>query len=179
MISNCLTGNKFGIIEDIIKDKNIINILEIGAYKGSSTTWLIDNYLHHDESSITIIEQFSADISTIPLKKYELFINDIKKVLYPEKVIFYKDKSITVLPMLLNEKKQYDIILINGSYLLQDIYEDITMCWDLLKKEGYLFIDEYFDRENQMEDIFYNLTKNKEKYQIILNGTKIIVKKLI
>jgi predicted O-methyltransferase YrrM len=166
MISKYLTQ----IIEDIIKGKNTINILEIGAYEGSSTTWLINNYLHNDESSITIIEPFSTEISIIPLKKYEIFINDIKKVLYPEKVIFYKDRSICVLPTLLKDKKQYDIIFINGSYLLQDIYEDVTLCWDLLKTNGYLFID------HLAKDIF---EKNKNiRCEIFVDDFKTIVKKL-
>lgn len=169
-------------IEDIIKNKisinnNKINILEIGAYCGSSSSWLIDNYLH----SITIIEPFvenSTEIAPIYFKKYELFIDDIKKVLYPDKVILYKDKSITVLPELLNDKKQYDIIFINGSYLLQDIYEDIEMCWDLLKIGGYLFIDKY--NKSLIDEIFQSFIKNKkDSYQITLNENIIIVKKLI
>ena len=172
-------------IEDIIKNKisinnNKINILEIGAYCGSSSSWIIDNYLHHDESSITIIEPFSensTEIAPIHFKKYELFIDDIKKVLYPEKVILYKDKSITVLPELLNDKKQYDIIFINGSYLLQDIYEDIEMCWDLLKINGYLFIDKY--NKSLIDEIFKSFIKNKKDSNQITLNENIIVKKLI
>ena len=30
-----------------------INFLEIGAHEGRSTTWVIDNYLHHKNSKLS------------------------------------------------------------------------------------------------------------------------------
>ena len=61
MISNNLFnyGIKDVIQNTILNNKNIINILEIGAFEGSSTTWFIDNYLHHDLSTITVIDPFT------------------------------------------------------------------------------------------------------------------------
>ena len=163
------------IIQNKLKTDNKINVLEIGAFNGSSSSWLIDNF-KYDNSLITIIkpsDENSSEIQTIPFKKYELFIDDNKKVLYPEKIQFYNNKSICNLPVILNDKRHYDVIFINGSHLLQDIYEDIEMCWDLLASNGYLFIDEY---ENSIDEIFKSFAKNK--YEIISNGSKIIVKKL-
>ena len=176
MISNNLFnyGIKDVIQNTILNNKNIINILEIGAFEGSSTTWFIDNYLHHDLSTITVIEPFTDSELLVPSKNYELFINNIKKVLYPEKVIFYKDRSITVLPTLLKDKKHYDIILINGSNFLQDIYEDIILCWELLKQNGYLFIDS--NLMYLVKDIFDKI-KNV-RYEIIFDNLKTIVKKI-
>ena len=168
------------IFEDIIQNKlktnNKINILEIGAYDGSSSSWIIDNFKCRNESIKVSESQDNLNelVTKHFHKRYELFIED-DKVLYPEKIKFYNDKSICNLPSILNDKRHYDIIFINGSYLLQDIYEDIEMCWDLLASNGYLFIDEYKNK-NSIDELFKSFTK---KYEIISsNGSKIIIKKL-
>ena len=40
-----------------------INVLEIGAFEGESTTWILENLLNHPESKMVAIDSFQGGIA--------------------------------------------------------------------------------------------------------------------
>lgn len=96
------------------KDKRL-NVLEIGSHEGVSTTWIINNLLQYNQDSrITCIDPFLTDDLTSPVSEntYPRFLNNVKATGHHYKVILHKDKSHTVLPLILLDLKQFDIIYI-------------------------------------------------------------------
>ena len=77
-------------------------MLEIGAFDGKSTVWLIDTYLNHPNSSIVVIDPFFTTDTTTPVKEstFDLFTKNINKSNNPSKVKLYKELSETILPFL-------------------------------------------------------------------------------
>ena len=171
-------GTKYDLKQVLkVNNKKELHFLEIGAYEGRSATWFIDNYLHHEKSSITIIDPFLCSDVTSPVSDntYRLFKNNIKNVSYPDKVNFFKNKSIEILPTLLADAKKYDVIFIDGSHLLKDVLEDIVISWNLLKTKGFLIMDDYKSDSSPVESVceFYftdrqNVYKKVfERYQAV------------
>ena len=120
-------------------------MLEIGAFEGRSTTYFIDNYLFHKNSTIETVDPFDTKDPTTPLTNYtyNIFLKNIKNSRYPEKSYLHKEYSKDILPVLLTQKKQYDLITIDGSHLIQDVLFDAVNCFYLTKVGGYMFFDDY------------------------------------
>lgn len=139
-----------GIMHDILQviqsDKDDVHeILEIGAYEGKSSVWLMETYMKNEESNITIIDPFFETDKTTPVESdtIDRFLYNTKKTGNSDKITFFKDISLNVLPKLVSQRKKYSIIFIDGSHLSRDIIIDITLGWTMLKSDGYMILDDY------------------------------------
>lgn len=167
------------IVQFISKPDTEYQILEIGAFEGRSTTFLIDNYLSHPNSSIESIDPFVLADKTTPLtdSTYTIFLKNITNSKYPNKHRLYKAYSQQILPLLLVERKKYDLITIDGSHLTPDVLFDAVNSFHLLKNGGYMFFDDYGACDPKLAiDAF--LTCFKDKLSTIHIGYHLIVKKI-
>ena len=116
------------------KNRNGISYLEIGVHEGRSLLWMLDNILTGQDVRVTAIDPF-AD-------KYFTIFNDNLRISGKEQcVTVYRETSQHVLKKL--EENSYDIIYIDGSHKTKDVLYDLVLCWDLLKKDGILIVDDY------------------------------------
>ena len=118
------------------------NILEIGAYEGRSTTWIADNLLLHSDSKLITIEPFKLDDSTTPVtpEVETRFYFNIVQCKNFSKIKHIRLLTKEVLPTL---TERFDLIYIDGSHLVEDVFHDIFHSWTLLKDGGLLWIDNY------------------------------------
>lgn len=152
-----------------------ISILEIGAFEGRSTTFYIDNYLSHKDSHIDVIDPFNCNDQTTPVTENisETFIYNINISKYPNKISFYKDFSISVLPTL---NKTYDYITIDASHLSHNVLTDAILSYKLLAEGGTMFFDDYGnDGVRKAVDSFMDCFS--EKMEKIYSGYHYIAKK--
>jgi hypothetical protein len=171
-------GIKYDIMANIdINPADEIHILEIGAYEGKSSVWFMDTFLEHPDSSITIVDPFLyGDTTTnVTMDTFINFNDNIVNSRYFEKAIFFQEKSCDILPSLIAQKKQFDIIFIDGSHLKKDVTRDIVLC-DFLSCR-YIILDDYNNRNNtdvkDVVDFFLNIANGEyevvhDRYQIIL-----------
>lgn len=120
-------------------------ILEIGSFEGYGTVFFIDNFLEHPDSKITSIDPFDIYDPVTPVsgETKKQFLHNISQSKYPEKHLLLEDFSVAALPVLMERKQQYDLIMVDGSHLPRDVLTDAVMTFRLLKVEGYLFFDDY------------------------------------
>lgn len=144
---NSLHENLF---REHIKPEGKINILEIGCFEGRSSTWLIDNYLHHPDSRITLIDPHSVSDITSPVKveTYDIFQNNIKNSKYPDKVTYHRATLINMIGELLKQEK-FDFIYIDGSHLAADVFLDCALSHQLIKSGGQIWFDDYATPETE------------------------------
>lgn len=121
------------------------HILEIGAYEGAGTTFYIDNYLDHPQSSITSIDPFDPSDVTSPVHNdtYIRFLTNIIASKYPHKSKVHKDYSRNILPLLMIGTQKFDFISVDGGHLAEDVLVDAVLSFHLLKPNGLIFFDDY------------------------------------
>lgn len=176
-------GIKYDFDANVKLDKNKpLNILEIGAFEGKSTVWLIDTYLSHLKSRITVVDPYlTTDTTTNVIDKtFDLFKKNIKLSKYPSKVNFIRDLSINVLPHLLIDNEKFDLIFIDGSHLRRDVIVDLVMSWKLVKPKGFIVMDDYNNKEGDVKSAlhFWLDCLDKDEWVILFDRYQVIVQKL-
>ena len=83
-------------------------------------------------------------------------------------------------------KKEFDIIYIDGSHHANDVLQDCLESWKILKKDGIMIIDDYFwtGYENHLFNPINginNFLRSFEKYFNVLRVSKnqVFIKKII
>jgi len=131
------------------KDRDRLRILEVGCCEGQSTLWWLKMYLNGNNSSITCIDPYTARWYDNPLNEirlpttkstFEVFKSNILDKYDKDKVIFYKNNSAQVLPVL---KGPYDIIYIDGGHQEGNVYYDALLSWPLLESGCTIMFDDY------------------------------------
>lgn len=114
-------------------NETTIKALEIGSWEGRSTTWFLENALHHEESKITCID---------PWPSSEVFIRFVYNIRdYINKVDIRKGYSSDVLRTL--NENTFDFIYIDGSHTSWNTLEDAVLSFKLLKTNGVMIFDDY------------------------------------
>lgn len=125
------------------KGKPDLKFLQLGAYTGDATVWLMDNTLT-DESSILI------DVDTW-LGSDE---SEHEKIDFDEVFKFYRERTSkynprlqwfrgTTLNYLRSDENKYDFIYVDADHTAVGVLLDAELSWDLLKPGGILAFDDY------------------------------------
>jgi hypothetical protein len=156
-----------------------ISILEIGCFEGRSTTFYIDNYLSHPESSITCIDPFLPEDATTPLTcdTYKTFLNNISASQHPNKVSLHKELSENILPLLKIQNKKYNYISIDGSHLKEKVLIDTIFSFLLLEDGGIIFFDDY-GAEDVKTAVDSFLTCYRDFFTILHSGYHLVLQKI-
>jgi|694.fasta_scaffold21008_12 predicted O-methyltransferase YrrM len=123
-----------------------VKFLQIGAYTGDASLWMLENILTGSGSELYDVDTWAgseedihktfnwAEIENIHNEKTSKFNNLIK----------LRGDSKTVLPKLLEEKREsFDFIYVDGSHKMLDVYDDARYAWPLLKQGGLMSFDDY------------------------------------
>lgn len=117
--------------------------LEIGCFEGLATTWMLQNILTHDASTITVVDTFGGseehkvlglDFSTIR-KTFEANIKPWSK-----KVSVFVGKSGEVVRHFTGP---FDFAYIDGSHESADVLMDACLVWPILNAGGIMIFDDY------------------------------------
>jgi hypothetical protein len=124
------------------KGKPNLKFLQVGAYTGDASDWLLSSILLDPSSTLTDVDTWQGsderehkamDFNAV----YGVYLNRMDKY---ENVMSIKGDSSYVLP---NLKEKYDFIYIDGDHTEKAVYRDATDAWPLLKAEGILAFDDY------------------------------------
>lgn len=121
-----------------------LNFLEIGAYEGRSTRWLLMNILTHKDSRITCIDTWNGSVEHTANQKdglFDRFVHNTSPYKHKLKTIRMESGKALKLPEVLSEV--YDFIYIDASHLARNALEDSVLAWPLLRTYGFLIFDDY------------------------------------
>jgi len=112
--------------------------LEIGAYEGRSTCWLIDQI--KGEGDV-----FSIDPFTNMPEVEKRFMDNIREAVKGKKVItcHIKNTSYAGLARMIDLKNKFDFIYIDGDHDPATTLADASMAWGLLRQGGVMLFDDY------------------------------------
>ena len=175
-----------------------LHILEIGSFEGLSTLWFLENILQNPNSTITCIDpwtSYSQDSQSFKsysktnaewdfTTHYDTFLYNVKQSGVSNKVIINQGFSHEILPKLITENKQYDIIFIDGNHVAPFVLTDSVLSWYLLKNEGIMIFDDYLWDYQTGETISPKLAIDsfisnfKDYCNVILDSYKKAIKKI-
>ena len=123
--------------------KPLIDFLQIGAYTGDASEWMLKNILTNPSSWLTDVDTWSGSEEEahkeFDWNALEQFYDD-RMSQYPNlcKIKSYSDKF-----LLSAEPSHYDFIYIDGDHTANGAYLDAHLSWNTLKPYGIMAFDDY------------------------------------
>jgi predicted O-methyltransferase YrrM len=164
-----------------------IRVLEIGSWEGRSALFFL-NYLRH--SSIVCVDTFAGSIEhrawPAAQQNAQLFAIesrfDNNLAQFAERVEKRKEESLAALGTLGIERRQFDLIYVDGSHLATDVYRDGVLAWPLLMRGGIMIFDDYQRQQGPKTDwphvgIDAFLDATKGGYEELHRGRQIAIRK--
>ena len=163
------------------KNQSFTDILEIGTFDGLNSLLLSNLFPNSNIDTIDLSETDNDFVNFYNRK------DNIDKFIQERNIILSKNKNINFSPLnslkLLNYKKKYDLIWIDGAHGYPGVCIDIINSLHILKENGLILCDDVYLKLNQSNsDIMYNSiatyeTLNELKKQDLINF-KLIYKRL-
>jgi predicted O-methyltransferase YrrM len=162
--------------------------LEIGAFEGRATTWIIENMMS-DGGEIVCIdtwkggeEHVNGEMSNAKAN-FNHNINLVREKYINKYVTAIEGLSHEWLPALSQDNWRFDFIYVDGSHIAKDVLTDACMAWPLLNKGGIMVFDDYLwgdmTKPNHVPkpaiDAFVNIFI--EELNIVHLGYQLIVRK--
>ncbi len=155
------------------KNKSLTDILEIGTFDGFNSLLLSNLFPNSNIDTIDLSETDEDFINFYNRK------DNIRQFIQDRNIILSKNKNINFFPLnslkLLNYKKKYDLIWIDGAHGYPFVCIDIINSLHILKENGLILCDDVHLKLNQGDsDRMYNSiatyeTLNELKKQNLIN----------
>lgn len=123
-----------------------LKFLQIGAYTGDASMWMLDNILLTRGSELYDLDtwQGSDEVDHKPLDWQDVENTYDQKMSEFNNVNKIKNDSHQGLSEMSEKYKEYfDFIYIDGSHKEEDVYKDAMLSFPLLKKGGTMAFDDY------------------------------------
>jgi predicted O-methyltransferase YrrM len=127
---------------DPYKNQPNLRFLQIGAYTGDASIWLLDNILTASSSTLVDVDTWAGSNEEIH-KTFDW--QDIESV-YDERMSRFsnvKKYKGTSTEYLKSCNEQFDFIYIDGDHTAEGVYSDAVLSLPLLKTNGILAFDDY------------------------------------
>lgn len=123
--------------------KPLIDFLQIGAYTGDASEWLMNNIITHPTSWLTDVDTWCGSEEEVH-KEFDW--NKLENF-YDERMSNYtnicKIKGYSANFLQSAQSEHYDFIYIDGDHRADEVYKDATFGWRCLKQGGVMAFDDY------------------------------------
>ncbi len=122
-----------------------VNFLQIGAYTGDATTWLFENILTSDKSTLTDVDTWEG--SDEPVHK-DMNWENVESVYDSRTKQFIEDRKLVKIKntsdnFFLSNNKHFDFIYVDGDHTAMAVLKDGMNSFRYLKPNGILAFDDY------------------------------------
>tara|TARA_R110000787_G_scaffold36714_3_gene93541 strand:- start:15000 stop:15611 length:612 start_codon:yes stop_codon:yes gene_type:complete len=180
----------FEALTQHVPQKGPINVLEIGAFEGRATCWMLDNWISdRKESHISVVEPFTgaADHEGMEIDWKAVKSRFMKNTDAEDNALIVQLMEMTsdkALPLLRSWGETYDFVYIDGSHRARDVMHDAVLAWGMMDKGAILLFDDYLwgDRSQPLEtpkpaiDAFCLLYG--DELEIVATGYQLAVRKI-
>ena len=134
-----------------------IRVLEVGAYEGGSTTFFQRYLLAHERSSLLAVdtwrdasdpEAYAPDGSAAAAPgaaTLDRFRRNVAAVANARKVTALRGDSASILARLVDQRRTFDFVHVDGSHRASEVLVDVALAWRLLRGDGggVMLLDDY------------------------------------
>lgn len=177
-------SHNFKYVLSSLKGKEDLVFLQIGAYTGDASLWLINNVLTNETSFLIDVDTWSGSDEGIhkTFDWYEVEQAYLDKTLKYPNIHSYKMTSDEYFESI--EQYEYDFVYIDGDHTARAVEQDANNAWYYLKSGGILAFDDYLWKHESNDpqlspkpaiDSF--LEKYKDDLEVIIKNYQVWVKK--
>lgn len=166
------------------KQQQNLAFLQVGAFTGDASKWMLDNILTGRNSTLTDVDTWKGSDEGA---HHEMDFNDVefvydRKVLGYDNILKYKMKSDDFFHKGLGS---YDFIYVDGDHTAEQTYRDGCNAWNNLKQNGILAFDDYLWGEGLPDQslapkpgIDKFLEEREGQYQLLNKGAQVWIRKI-
>ena len=120
-----------------------LRFLQIGAYTGDATVWLVDNILTQANSVLEDVDIWTGSDEEAHKAMDWADVEKVydSRIAFRPNVIKYKMDSREYLRSV--EESTFDFIYIDGDHTAEGVLQDAVLAWRLLKPGGIIAFDDY------------------------------------
>lgn len=178
--------NNFEVMLEEFKGKPNLSFLQIGAFTGDASVWMLDNILTNKSSFLMDVDTWGGSNEKVHAEMdfedvFNVYVNKTDK--YVPQSRYYKGKSSSY--FLSDDQTQYDFIYIDGDHTARGVIADATMAFERLKYNGILAFDDYTwmsDDKNELHmpkaAIHFFFWAYQENLEILVNNNQFWVRKI-
>jgi len=162
-----------------------LRFLQIGAFTGDATVWLVDNILTQANSVLDDVDIWTGSDEEIHKSMDWADIERVydSRIALRPNVIKYKMYSKEYLCSM--EKVTFDFIYIDGDHTLKGVLQDALLGWKLLKPGGIIAFDDYLWTDPRgieyqpglAIDTFVGIVKNNS--EVLISNSQVWLKKVV
>ncbi len=181
---NWFDGQKYNFEEQLthLAGKPDLTFLQVGAYTGDATVWLLKNILTDKTSQLMDVDTWEgsdeSEHSRINFANvYEYYLT---RTLRYDNLHIFKAKSDHVLP---NLTHRFDFIYVDGDHTAAQVERDAYSAWKLLKSGGIIALDDYLWGQGKKPELTpkpaidrFLLTHTNE-YEILVDSYQVWLRK--
>ncbi len=171
-------NNLYFLKKNLRNFNGVENILEIGSYEGRSAIFFLEQFVN---SKITCVDTWSGSDEHSNKNFFEVEKNFDKNLSsYFKRLTKFKIDSKN---FFITNKKKFDLIYVDGDHSCEQVDIDINRSWEILKKNGYLILDDYLWwyykdlKKNPAHPINNFIIKNISEFKNLVVWKQIIIQK--
>lgn len=173
----------------LIQDTGLpdLNYLQLGAYTGDASVWLLENILTGQGSRLTDVDTWQGSDEE---EHKSMDFNDVyetyKKKLepYQERLLALRTDTVTSLINDLNyQGNEYDFIYVDADHTTVGVLLDAELGWRLLKSGGIMAFDDLTwgshlpPSQSPKAGILLFAERHKEEFDLVVANTQYWIKK--
>jgi predicted O-methyltransferase YrrM len=173
-------------LSGVLDRSDSVRILEIGSWEGRSTLFLLTYF---SQGPLTAVDTWAGSDehhynATSDLRDLEARF-DANLGPHAARVTKRKGSSLYVLPQLVEEQREYDLIYVDASHLADDAFTDTINAWRLLAEGGVMIFDDVMwpayrrPRANTAWAIHSFLNYHSGEFKVLHAGYQVIVQKRV
>ena len=168
------------------KDKEQLKFLQLGAFTGDASKWMLDNILTGSYSKLTDVDTWegsdepdhkSMDFNDV----YATYITKIKEF---NNVYHFQENTQSFLARIYGGPYRYDFIYIDADHTTVGVIVDAELSWPKLKRGGIVAFDDYTWQHESGDprlapqvgiDLF--LHRHQGEYELLAKNTQVWIRK--
>ena len=173
----------------LIQDTGLpnLNYLQLGAYTGDASVWLLDNILTGQGSRLTDVDTWQGSDEE---EHKSMDFNDVyetykKKLMpYQERLLALRSDTVTALINDLNyQGNEYDFIYVDADHTTVGVLLDAELGWRLLKSGGIMAFDDLTwgehlpPSQSPKAGILLFAERHRSEFDLVVANTQYWIKK--
>lgn len=153
--------------------------LEIGAYEGRSTVWMLENILTDPTSRIVVIDPFlGGSVPDLPNEYLTAFVENTLPYQKQVRILQAKSAEIDAHTLYPFARNGFELVYIDASHMPFETVYEARLAWDVTNKGSVIIFDDYSGSLKEAVDEWLKPHLVSERAAILHEDYQFIIKRV-